>query len=245
MSAVALASPAAPVTSFQLEADEAHCWLVSLDAPPKVSARLHATLSADERARGERFHFERDRRRFVIARGALREILARYLWTNPGEIEFVYNEYGKPDLAGEYAGRVGFNLSHSNDLALIGIGNCGDIGVDVEYIRVEPDFAAIAQRFFSSAEVECLSAVPSDRYAEAFFGIWTKKEAYIKARGEGLSIPLNRFSVPPAIEPGQTCVDIEGRPWSLSTLRPAPGYIAALAMEGASRRLRPWQWNTR
>ncbi len=236
--------------AFHLAADEIHSWCASLDVPPEASARFHATLSPDERNRSARFRFERDRQRFVVARGVLRDLLGRYLQTEPGQIGFVYNRFGKPDLAPEFGNRLKFNLSHSAGLALVAIATASNVGVDLEYVRVQSDYADIARHFFSAAEVDYLTAVPSHLYAEAFFSCWTKKEAYLKACGEGLAIALNSFSVPatndPAHTPADLCIDsndiVPARRWSLYTIRPAPGYAGALAIEGSSWRLRQWQW---
>ena len=155
-----------------------------------------------------------------------------------------------PDLGPEFASRLKFNLSHSAGCALIAIATAANVGVDLEYIRAQSDHADIARRFFSAAEVDYLTALPSHLYAEAFFSCWTKKEAYLKAYGEGLAIPLNSFSVPLTTDPAHTPVDlyvaskgiVPARRWSLYTLRPAPGYAGALAIEGTGWRLRQWQW---
>ena len=237
-------------SSFQLASDEVHSWCASLDVPPVTSARLYATLTPDERTRSTRFQFERDQKRFIVARGVLRDLLGRYLQTQPDHIRFVYNAFGKPDLSPEFGDRLKFNLSHSASLALIAIATTRNVGVDVEYIRAQSDYTDIARRFFSKAEVEYLLALPSHLYAEAFFSCWTKKEAYLKACGEGLTIPLNSFSVPLTTDPTHTPVDlyvaskdiIPAKRWSLYTLRPAPGYAGALAIEGTGWRLRQWQW---
>jgi 4'-phosphopantetheinyl transferase len=180
----------------------------------------------------------------------LRDLLGRYLQTQPSQIRFVYNAFGKPDLGPAFANRLKFNLSHSADLALIAIATASDVGVDLEYIRPESDYADIARRFFSAAEVDHLMALPSHLYAEGFFSCWTKKEAYLKACGEGLAMPLNSFSVPLTTDPAHTPVDLHvaskdtvpARRWSLFTLRPAPGFAGALAIEGTGWRLRQWQW---
>jgi 4'-phosphopantetheinyl transferase len=230
-----------PPSSFQLASDEIHCWRASLDVPPETFARLYASLTPDERTRSARFHFERDQQRFIGARGVLRDLLGRYLQTQPRQIRFVYNAFGKPDLGPEFASRLKFNLSHSAGLALIAITTASNVGVDLEYIRAQSDYADIARRFFSVAELDYLSALPGHLYAEAFFSCWTKKEAYLKARGEGLATPLNSFSVPLTTDPAHTHVDLCGG-WSLYTLRPAPGYAGALAIEGTGWRLRQWQW---
>ncbi len=236
--------------AFQLASDEVHSWCVRLDVPPETSARLYATLTPDERTRSARLRFERDQQRFIVARGVLRDLLARYLQTEPSQISFVYNAFGKPDLGPEFGTRLKFNLSHSAGLALIAIATASNVGVDLEYIRAQSDYADIARRFLSTAEVDYLIALPSHRYAEAFFSCWTKKEAYVKAYGEGLAIPLNSFSVPLTTDTAHAPVDlyvaskgiVPAKPWSLYTLRPAPGYAGALAIEGTGWRLRQWQW---
>jgi 4'-phosphopantetheinyl transferase len=233
-------TPSLP-SSFQLASNEVHSWCASLDVPPETSARLYATLTPDERTRSARFHFERDQQRFIVARGVLRDLLGRYLQTQPSQIRFVYNAFGKPDLGPEFASRLKFNLSHSAGLALIAIATASNVGVDLEYIRAQSDYADIARRFFSAAEVDYLSALPGHLYAEAFLSCWTKKEAYLKACGEGLAIPLPGFSVPLTTDPAHAPVDLCVG-WSFYTLRPAPGYAGALAIEGSGWRLRQWQW---
>jgi len=238
--------------AVQLASDEVHSWCASLDVPPETSARLYATLTPDERTRSARFRFERDQQRFIVARGVLRDLVGRYLQTQPSHIRFVYNAFGKPDLSPEFGNRLKFNLSHSAGLALIAIATDSSVGVDVEYIRAQSDYADIARRFFSAAEVDYLMALPSHLYAEAFFSCWVKKEAYLKACGEGLATPLNSFSVPLTTDAAHTPVDLYVAPpdivpakrWSLYTLRPAPGYAGALAIEGTGWRLRQWQWKT-
>jgi 4'-phosphopantetheinyl transferase len=238
--------------SFRLASDEVHSWCASLDVPPETSARLYATLTPDERNRSARFQFEHDQQRFIVARGVLRDLLGRYLQTQPSQINFVYNAFGKPDLSPEFANRLKFNLSHSAGFALIAIATASNVGVDLEYIRAQSDYADIARRFFSAAEVDYLIALPSHLYAETFFSCWTKKEAYLKACGEGLAIPLNSFSVPLTTDPAHTPVDlyvaskdiVPAKRWSLYTLRPAPGYAGALAIEGTRWRLRQWRWKT-
>ena len=238
---------------FQLPSHEVHIWCANLDVPPETSARLYATLTFDERTRSARFRFERDRQRFIVAHGVLRELLGRYLQTQPGRIGYVYNAFGKPDLGPEFGGRLKFNLSHSAGLALIAIAADSNVGVDLEYIRAQSDYAEIARRFFSAAEVDQLIALPKHLYAEAFISCWTKKEAYLKACGDGLAIPLNSFSVPlttgPAHSPVDLCVAsndiVPAKRWSFYTLQPAPGYIGALAIEGSRWRLSQWQWKMR
>src|SRR3989449_1506724 len=157
-------TPSLP-SSFQLASDEVHSWCASLDVRPETSARLYATLSPDERTRSARFQFERDQQRFIVARGVLRDLLGRYLQTQPRHIRFAYNAFGKPDLSPEFASRLKFNLSHSAGLALIAIATASNVGVDLEYIRAQSDYADIARRFFSAAEADYLIALPSHLYA--------------------------------------------------------------------------------
>ena len=240
-------------TTFQLACDEVHSWCASLDVPPETAARLYSNLTPDERNRSARFRFERDRQRFIVAHGVLRDLLGRYLRTQPGRVHFVYNAFGKPDLGPEFASRLKFNLSHSGGLTLIAIATASDVGIDLEYIRTKSDYADIARRFFSADEVDHLFALPSHLHAEAFFSCWTKKEVYLKACGNGLAIPLNSFSVPVTSGPARGPTDLHAasndlaaaKRWSLYPLRPARGYIGALAIEGSGWRLSQWQWRRR
>jgi 4'-phosphopantetheinyl transferase len=238
-----------PANCFQLASDEVHSWCVSLNAPHERCVRLYASLTCEERNRSARFRFERDQQRFIIAHGVLHDLIGRYLGTQPDQIDFVYNAFGKPDLSPEFGNRLKFNISHSAALALVTIASGSDVGVDLEYVRAQSDYADIARHFFSPAEVDQLNAIPCHLYAEAFFSCWTKKEAYLKARGNGLAMSLNSFSVPvttdPADAPVDLCVassDFPAKRWSLYTLQPAPGYIGALAIEGSGWRLRQRQW---
>jgi len=192
---------------------EVHTWSARLDVPPETWARLYATLSQDERDRSARFRFARDRLRFVAARGTLRALLGRYLRTRPGRIRFSYNAFGKPELSPAFGSRLRFNLSHSAGLALIAITRDAAIGVDVEYIQPHPDYAEIARGVFSAAELDELDRLPSDVYPLAFLSCWTKKEASLKARGEGLA-------------------GLDGTATDAVSFQPAAGYIAAVAVEG-------------
>jgi len=159
------------------------------------------SLVPDERQRAERFRFERDRRRFIVAHGVLRDILGRYLKCSPAQVSFSYNQYGKPALAQESeAIGLRFNMSHSHEVALYALTRAREVGVDVELLR--EDFASleIAERFFSRSEVALLNSLAPELRTDGFFNCWTRKEAYIKALGEGLSHPLDRFAV--SLAPG-------------------------------------------
>jgi 4'-phosphopantetheinyl transferase len=192
-------------------------------------------LADDEKRRAERFHFAEDRERFTVARGALRVLLTRYVNAEPTAIRFTYNSYGKPALVSDQP--VRFNVSHSGGVALYAVAKNREVGVDVE--RVRPEFAgeAIAERFFSPREVEALRGLPRSQIVEGFFNCWTRKEAYIKARGKGLSIPLDKFDV--SLAPGETAVLYADRDcpaetgrWQMWNLCPGPGFAGAAAVEG-------------
>jgi 4'-phosphopantetheinyl transferase len=223
--------------------DEVHVWTASLSRPPEEVERFEGLLSEDELQRAARFRFGRDRRRFIVARGSLREILARYVSLPPSLLRFGYNAFGKPELRGQAGPTpIRFNLSHSEDLALYAVAAGREVGVDVEFVREDVACEEVARSFFSGREVETLMVLPRDARKLAFFNCWTRKEAYIKARGAGLSLPLDAFDV--SLSPGEPAALMhvrdeprEAARWSLRELSPAPGYVAALAVEGGGWRL--------
>ena len=259
-------SPARP----QLAEGEVHVWRVTLDVEPGRLAGIAALLSPDEAERAARFRFERDRRRFIAGRGTLRAVLARYLSADPAELRFRYGPQGKPALdpgllrdpdprpasdpvaatapiaaADSSGGPLTFNLAHSGGRTLIAVARRRRIGVDIEAIRPEVAREKIAGRFFSHAEIDYLRSLPESEHTEAFFTIWTLKEAYIKAIGGGLTIPLDRFTVSPSQGEASAAVIAADDPeasarWSLQRLFPGPGYAGALAVEGPIRRLKLW-----
>lgn len=237
-----------PPKLIVLGKDEVHIWRASLDLPASGIWSLQQTLSADERKRAKRLYFQRDQEHFIVARGLLRAILGRYLNMQPGQLRFCYNPNGKPSLDRAYGGDVlRFNLSHSHGLALYAVTHGREIGIDLERIRPEVTEQQTAERFFSPQEVAVLNTLPANIRTEAFFNCWTRKEAYIKARGEGLSAPLDNFEV--SLAPGEVAalLSFKGDPqetsrWSLQELYPGPGYVAAIAVEGSHRRLKCWQW---
>jgi 4'-phosphopantetheinyl transferase len=226
--------------------NEVHVWKIYLKAPGLSENR--AILSSDERVRASRFRFHTDSDRFIAARSSLRTILARYLWIRPADLKFGVNPFGKPHLIGGQD-KLGlrFNLSHSHDMALLAVARNRDVGVDIEWMR--RDFATdeVAQRFFSRSEVNQLESIAPELKTEAFFNCWTRKEAYIKARGEGLSFPLDQFDVSFAPEARPALLDNRRDPeevwrWSFEELSPATGYAAALAVEGNLSRLLLWDF---
>jgi 4'-phosphopantetheinyl transferase len=182
-----------------------------------------------------------------VARGTLRRILARCLKSDPAALHFDYNQYGKPSLAGESAtaSDLRFNLSHSADLALLAVARGLEVGVDVESIQLETDRLNLARRFFGPGETAALLALPPEQQVGAFYACWTRKEAYLKARGSGLSESLKSFQV--SLEPGQPARLISTEAgnvddWSLADLHPWPGFAAALAVEGPLAGVRCWSW---
>jgi 4'-phosphopantetheinyl transferase len=225
--------------------DEVHLWRVDLEAIAGNEAHWTAIISDDERARGARFHFPIHRQYFIAGRAVLRRILAAYLSTDPKELTFSYSTKSKPALAGAHANRISFNVSHSGEIALIAVTQNHQIGVDVELIRRDFDTAAIATRFFSEAEQEQLAALPSERRHETFFLCWTRKEAYIKATGEGLSLPLRQFDV--SIAPHSQNALLATRPdaaeskrWSLRDVAVKAEYVGAVCVSGNDWKLVDW-----
>lgn len=231
-----------------LEHGEVHVWRTALDLPFSRIERFVAVLSPDERERAERFRFDRDRARFIVARGVLRSVLGRYLSREPHTLRFAYNRYGKPELVQETGTpELHFNLAHSHTMALCAVALDYSVGIDVEHIRA--DFAGedIAERFFSPREVQMLRAVPDAMRTRAFFLCWTRKEAYIKARGMGLSLALDCFDVSlHPEEPAQLLATREegqdAARWTFYALVPGPGYEGALAVEGHPQRIMGWQY---
>ncbi|MGI8856230.1 MAG: 4'-phosphopantetheinyl transferase family protein [Thermomicrobiales bacterium] len=240
-----------PPPRLALGDDEVQVWRASLDATPERIEQLSRTLTADERARAERFRFARDRARSIVARGVLREIIGRVLAREPGALAFRYNAFGKPSLPDESGReRIRFNLSHADGIALYALTRHRAVGVDIERVRADMAGERIAERFFSAREVATLRALDPALQPEAFFACWTRKEAYKKARGEGISVGLDRFDVslapnePAALLASREADEATSR-WDLHHLTPHPGYVGAVAVEGDPCGLTCWQWQQR
>ena len=238
--------PASPRMALESSA-AVHVWRASLDEGVSQIDGFESALALDERSRASRFHFRRDRERFIVAHGILRNILGRYLGRAPESLSFSYSAYGKPALVCEGHQAIGFNLSHSHGTALYVVTRYREIGVDLELIRDGLEVEQIAERFFSRAEISALCALPEQLRRRAFFLCWTRKEAYIKARGEGLSLPLDQFEV--SLVPGEPAALMSSQPhsneafrWTLRELFPAADYAAALAIAGRDCNLACWQW---
>lgn len=216
--------------------DEIHLWWVALDRTVADEARLRALLTEDERARAAAYARAVDRRRFLVARAVLRRLLGRYLDAPPAAVPLAYGPRGKPHVTGRADLR--FNVSHSAGLALIGVARGREIGVDVERVRDDVDIEAFAARSFSPRELAALRALEAPARRRAFFDCWTRKEAYIKARGDGLAIPLDAFDV--SVAPGEraTLLEVRADPleahrWSLIAPVAPAGFAAAVAVEVA------------
>lgn len=228
-----------------LRPDEAHVWRVALERAQEDLERDRALLSPDERRRADRYRFPVHARRFVAGRASLRRILGAYLETDPGGIVFAYGPDGKPRLA-EPEARLRFNVAHSADVALVAVAERREVGVDLERVRRGIPHRRLAKRFFSPPEVAALEAFATPFHEAAFFATWARKEAYVKARGEGLARWLRHFAV--SVEPSaeRPALAVPERPreaerWTLRTIDVGPGFAAAIAIEGdASARTLVW-----
>jgi 4'-phosphopantetheinyl transferase len=230
----------------ELVEDKVLVWSASLALNSATLEKFASTLSGEERARAERFVFERDRNSFTAAHGILRDVLGRYLGCGPRVVNYVYGLYGKPAVSslGSHCS-LRFNLSHSHGIAVIAIANGREIGVDVEKIRPELASLEIASRYFSVEEVEELRALPANLRVEGFFLCWTRKEAYVKALGEGLRFPLDSFRV--SLSPGQPAElhDKNGSSWRIESFIPGvlnARHVAAVVSEGTEWTAEYFQW---
>lgn len=234
-------------STVELQPNVAHVWRIQLDDPEPDVAHYRALLDAEESARANRFRFDRDRNRFIVGRGVLRTLVSRYAGMSAQDVRFVFSPQGKPGLdRNAEAGQVEFNVSHSGSLILIGFTADYAIGVDVERIERRVAEDQIAERFFSPDEVARLRALPEqDRHA-AFFDCWSRKEAFIKAHGHGMSLALDSFSV--AFGPGETArlirFDLEPgpEPWSLAAPDVGEGYAGAVCVAAAGASFRYFEF---
>jgi 4'-phosphopantetheinyl transferase len=238
-----------PPAQIILSEDEVHVWRAWLNLKSSHRITVKQTLSADELARANRFHSPRDRERFVASRGILRQILGRYLNLDPAELHFSYGLKGKPELSGTGCSqKLHFNVSHSNGLSLIALAWEKEVGVDVEFIREGVAEERIAEHFFSPIEMSFLRALSQKDQTPAFFACWARKEACLKARGEGLQGGgLDEFTVSlvPARHGSRTGVEGDNRHTlnlSLWDLVPANGFVGALAVEKKQSHLSCWDF---
>ncbi|MFT3781760.1 MAG: 4'-phosphopantetheinyl transferase superfamily protein [Nibricoccus sp.] len=207
---------------------------------PEEASRLSERLSQSEVDRAARFLRVEDRMRYLAAHDMLRRILEYYLAVPAKDLVFRENKFGKPEIANlPCGGRLAFNLAHSGDFAVLAVGRDLQVGIDIEEICLGSDFIEVAERLFSEPEVEDLKKVPPEEQPELFFRYWTRKEAYVKARGEGLSCSLRDFSVS-GTPPLQRCINNhpdEVKQWSIFDLDINEGYASALATEGCVEKI--------
>jgi len=201
-----------------------------LDVAQEAIPALTAILSECERQRAGRFRFDQDRRRFIVCRATLRMQLSARLGVRPEEIELVYGKQGKPALGGGLADSgLRFNVSHCDDLAVYAFTRGRNIGVDVEAVRWFADAGDVAARFFSTAENEVYASLDSLDKPSGFFNCWTRKEAFIKAIGDGLHHPLHSFDVSLAPNERPKISRVSG--WEIESFVPAPGFVGAVVTE--------------
>jgi 4'-phosphopantetheinyl transferase len=224
-----------PPPLVELGDGEVHVWSAWLGRVEADYSAGLGMLSEEERARATKFHFDGDQKNFVARRALLRGILGYYLKVEPSQISLACEERGKPRLSGpERAAGLHFNLSHSRSLALCAVGRFAPLGVDVEKLRPMPEMAEIGAMFCSAHENALLNAAPPEKKLEVFFSLWTRKEAYLKATGEGIAGSLAQLDCSQS-PPG----------WALHSLSPAPGFVGALAYAGGEARTLCWQWGGR
>ncbi len=220
----------------RLQAGELHIWKIELDPNAGQWQPLMALLSNDEQFKADRYRFETHRRRYIVSRAALRNLIGGYLDRAPETFRFAYNSQGKPFLANDHTG-LRFNVSHSGELMLAAFVLNSEIGTDIEAIQQDIDYMGIGQRWFSEQESNALRALPEEKRVGAFFRAWTRKESYVKAQGVGLSDSLNRFSVSmdeatPALLEHQDSSQ-ETKSWQIHDIEVSSAYSAAVAIEAA------------
>lgn len=220
-------------TAITLKHQEAHVWFAELESTESELTVFYEILSGDEKARADRFHFAKDRAHFIVARALLRKTLAKYIDLTPETIQFHYTPHGKPEIATKYDLR--FNLSHAHGKALIAVTREEAIGVDIEYIGRECDMENLAKRYFSAAEYVVIKNLKNTEKTQAFFNGWARKEAFLKALGEGLSFPLNQVEV--SLDQSAQLLalhdpNLKLTDWQLYDLPPIENYAAALAVKG-------------
>ena len=222
-----------PTREVRLRPTDVDVWRASLDdQPPEAMQMMQALISADEAERARRFYFERDRQRFIVGRGVLRLLLARYTGRAAKDIVFTYGPNGKPALATARGTPppIFFNLAHSDGLALYAFTQVGEVGIDVERIRDLPEWEQVAASAFSAHELQRLYACPTERRREEFFRAWTRQEAILKALGTGLGATTASGASAEAA-------------FSVHPLNPGPGYAAALAAGAAGQWTTCHTWN--
>jgi 4'-phosphopantetheinyl transferase len=224
---------------ISLQQNEVHIWAVALDNTEHLQNLFKEQLSSDETERAARYRFDLHRQRFICGRAVLRLLLAQYTGTPAAKIQFRYGPNGKPSLSDSNGTMLHFNVSHCDDLALIAFGRSCDLGVDIERIRWLDDFDELVERFFSPRESACFGSLAAELKPVAFFNLWTRKEALLKATGDGICSSLNRVEVTfLPNEPARLLALPENgvvSEWTLCELAPAAGYAAAVAIRPEGR----------
>ena len=237
-----------PPTQLLLSTRDVHIWRAVIDLPSKSVEEIEGSLSIDEKMKAQHFRFKRDKSRFIATRGILRLILGCYLGAEPSAIRFCYEKSGKPRLQNAFAKTgIQFNLSHSKGLALYIFSHGHEVGVDIEHMREISEMEQIAEQFFSVRDRVFFGALPRSEKREAFFNLWTRKEAFVKATGDGLSYHLGSFNA--SVAPGKSLelsrmlgVAEEASTWSIGDVRPAEEFAGAFVVEGESWKVQYWQW---
>jgi 4'-phosphopantetheinyl transferase len=235
-----------PPDKLLLNESEAHIWRADLAVfDTSFQSKFLQLLSPDEQIRAQKFRFVKDSNNFINARGILRSLIGKYLDINPAEISFQYSKFGKPVISNNDS--LQFNISHSQNMALFAFTAKFNIGVDVEFVNPDIEVKDIAANFFSANERKNLLALPNEEQAAGFFNCWTRKEAFIKAVGEGLSFPLDSFEV--SLKPSEPArlLATNWAPdaiskWSLYPMSPAENFVGCVAIEGLVDQVRFWNW---
>jgi 4'-phosphopantetheinyl transferase len=242
---LALRWPAGP-EQVTLAPDEVHVWCASLEQPAEEVERRRRVLSADEQERARRYALPAPRSQFILARSFLRFLLGRYLGCAPTAVRFGTSDRGKPRLLHPTPHQsLHFNVSHSRSLVLVALSVRGEVGVDIEYRRLMENFLDLARRFFTPAEAQGLSLLSDEHGEDAFFRIWTCKEAFLKLTGLGLAHGLDRVEISIDLPSRLLRLDGQTEPsggYALENLHPAEGYVGALAVESGEYRLNCWGW---
>ncbi len=230
--------------SNNLEAGIVHIWKAELDADSNEIDAFWPTLSEVEKKRADRFYFQKDRTHFIKARGILRHLLSRYLSLDPKALIFDYNKFGKPYLKNS---TLHFNVSHSNGLGLFAFTQNALIGVDLEKIKKQIDFETITSRFFSQNEANLILSLDLNDRTESFYKCWTRKEAFIKAHGEGLSIPLDQFEVSILDSEDVQLKIVRWNPkaiedWSMISFEPDKEWLGALVVKSPIQQVNFYKW---
>ena len=234
-----------PTAGPRLENNEVHVWFAHLSSARPNLEKLRAVLVNEEITRAEKFHFVEHRERWQMTRGVLRMLLASYVGTPPREISFRYNQHGKPGLKQPAVNDFHFNTSHSRDCAVFAFTRAGEVGVDIEGVQKEmPRRDDIVRRYFAPGEQRQFFELPEPERARAFFKLWTRKEAFVKARGTGLFSGLDQFAVS-LDAPRVTGMNASDSQWWMKELPSIAGHEGAVVVHAASCNAQFWKWSWR